>query len=40
MNFAHKGLKVEVKVRDADQKRFADWIKVQATESGTPVRKA
>jgi len=35
----HKGLRVEVKFRDADQKRVADWIKVQVTESGTPVRK-
>jgi hypothetical protein len=35
----HKGLKVEVKFRDADQKRVADWINVQATESGTLVRK-
>ena len=35
----HKGLKVEVKFRDADQKRVAEWIKVQVTESGEPARK-
>jgi hypothetical protein len=34
-----KGLKVEVKLRDADQKRVAEWIKVQVSESGTPARK-
>jgi hypothetical protein len=34
-----KGLKVEVKLRDADQKRVAEWIKVQVTGSGTPARK-
>jgi hypothetical protein len=27
-----KGLKVEVKFRDADQKRVAEWVKVQVTE--------
>ena len=27
-----KGLKVEVKFRDADQKRIAEWVKVQVTE--------
>jgi len=35
----HKGLKVEVKFRDADQKRVAEWIKVQVAESGAPARK-
>jgi len=35
----HKGLKVEVKFRDADKKRVAEWIKVQVTESGAPARK-
>ena len=34
-----KGLKVEVKFRDADQRRIAEWVKVQVTESGTPARK-
>jgi len=34
-----KGLEVEVKFRDADQKRIAEWVKVQVTESGTPARK-
>ena len=34
-----KGLKVEVKFRDADQKRVADWIKVQVTESGVATGK-
>ncbi len=27
-----KGLKVEVKFRDADQNRVAEWVKVQVTE--------
>ncbi|HEV8646820.1 MAG TPA: hypothetical protein VGR01_14770 [Burkholderiales bacterium] len=34
-----KGLHVEVKLRDADQKRVAEWVKVQVTESGAPARK-
>ena len=34
-----KGLKVEVKFRDADQNRIAEWVKVQVTESGVPVQK-
>jgi hypothetical protein len=33
-----KGLKVEVKFRDADQKRVAEWVKVQVTEPGAPIR--
>jgi len=28
-----------VKFRDADQKRVAEWIKVQVAESGAPARK-
>ena len=34
-----KGLKVEVKFRDANQKRIAEWVKVQVTESGAPARR-
>jgi hypothetical protein len=33
-----KGLKVEVKFRDANQKRVAEWVKVQVTEPGAPAR--
>jgi len=33
-----KGLKVEVKFREADQKRIAEWVKVQVTEPGAPAR--
>jgi hypothetical protein len=34
-----KGLKVEVKFRDAGQKQIAEWVKVQVAESGAPARR-